>query len=93
MLARKDIEIVKDTTGRVEVSMRLLNEIQRFIRKDTRASIETEGLVGNKVVMLEIGSSTADQIGEGGTIHLKIRWLWCSYSRNSGNYGLYKRDD
>jgi len=67
----KDIEIVKDTTGRVVVSMRLINEIQRFIRKDTRASIETEGLVGNKVVILEIGSSTADLIEEGGTIQSK----------------------
>jgi phospholipid/cholesterol/gamma-HCH transport system substrate-binding protein len=67
----KNIEIVKDTTGKVEVSMRLLNEIQHFIRKDTKASIETEGLVGNKVVILEIGSSTADPIGEGGTIQSK----------------------
>lgn len=67
----KDIEIIKDTSGKVEVSMRLLNEIQRFIKKDTRASIETEGLVGNKVVILEIGSSTAEQVGEGGTIQSK----------------------
>ncbi len=67
----KNIEIVKDTTGRVEVSMRLHNEIHRFVRKDTKASIETEGLVGNKVVILEIGSSTADPIGDGGTIQSK----------------------
>lgn len=67
----KDIEIVKDTTGRVKVSMRLLKDIQRFIRKDTRASIETEGLVGNKVVILQIGSSTADLIEDGGTIQSK----------------------
>lgn len=67
----KNIEIVKDTTGRVEVSMRLVNEIQRFIRKDTKASIETEGLVGNKVVILAIGSSTADLIEDGGTIQSK----------------------
>jgi phospholipid/cholesterol/gamma-HCH transport system substrate-binding protein len=64
----KNIEIVKDTTGRVEVAMRLVTEIQRFIRTDTRATIETEGLVGNKVVILEIGSTTADPIGDGGTI-------------------------
>lgn len=67
----KNIEIVKDTTGRVEVSMRLVNEIQRFIRKDTKASIETEGLVGNKVVILAIGSSAADLIEDGGTIQSK----------------------
>lgn len=67
----KNIEIVKDTTGKVEVSMRLQNEIQRFIRKDTKASIETEGLVGNKVVILEIGSTTADPVSEGGVIQSK----------------------
>ena len=67
----KNIEIVKDTTGKVEVTMRLHNEVQRFIRKDTKASIETEGLVGNKVVVLEIGSATADLIEEGGTIQAK----------------------
>ena len=67
----KNIEIVKDTTGKVEVTMRLHNEVQRFIRKDTKASIETEGLVGNKVVVLEIGSATADLIEEGGAIQAK----------------------
>jgi phospholipid/cholesterol/gamma-HCH transport system substrate-binding protein len=67
----KNIEIVKDTTGKVEVMMRLHNEVQRFIRKDTKASIETEGLVGNKVVVLEIGSVSADLIEEGGTIQAK----------------------
>jgi phospholipid/cholesterol/gamma-HCH transport system substrate-binding protein len=67
----KDIQIVQDTTGKIEVSMRLQNEIQRFIRKDTKASIETEGLVGNKVVILQIGSASADPIGEGGVIQAK----------------------
>ncbi|NWF87870.1 MAG: MCE family protein [Ignavibacteriaceae bacterium] len=67
----KDIKIVQDTTGRVEVSMRLHNEIQRFIKKDTKASIETEGLVGNKVVVLQIGSASADPIGDGGIIQAK----------------------
>lgn len=64
----KSIDIAKDTTGRIIVSMRLLTDIEQFIRKDTKASIETEGLVGNKVVILEIGSSSSEQVGEGGTI-------------------------
>jgi len=67
----KNIEIVKDTTGRVQVTMRLLKDIRQFIRKDTKASIETEGLVGNKVVILQIGSSTADLIEDDGTIQSK----------------------
>ncbi|MBK6913143.1 MAG: MCE family protein [Ignavibacteriales bacterium] len=64
----KSIDIAKDTTGRIIVTMRLLTDIEQFIRKDTKASIETEGLVGNKVVILQIGSNSSEQVGEGGTI-------------------------
>lgn len=63
-----DIKIVGDVTGQVEVSMNLITDIKRFIRTDTRASIETEGLVGNKVVVLQIGSELAPQVGDGGVI-------------------------
>ena len=65
------IEIVSDTTGRVEVTMSLSTDIQRFIRTDTKATIETEGLVGNKVVVLEPGSSSTDIVSDGGYIQTK----------------------
>ena len=64
----KSVVIVNDTSGRVEVSMNLQTDIQRFIRTDTRATIETEGLVGNKVVVLKIGSSSAEPVRDGGYI-------------------------
>ena len=64
----KSVVIVNDTTGRVEVSMNLQTDIQRFIRTDTKATIETEGLVGNKVVVLKIGSSAAEPVSDGGYI-------------------------
>lgn len=66
--AVKSIRIVNDTTGRVEVAMRIKDEIKRFLKKDSRASIETEGLVGNKVVMLTMGSDAADIVSDGGII-------------------------
>lgn len=66
--AVKSIKIIADTTGRVEVSMRVKEDVKRFIKKDSRASIETEGLVGNKVVMISMGTPNADEIMEGGTI-------------------------
>lgn len=62
------VEIVNDTTGRVEVVMSIKDDVARFIRFDTRASIETEGLVGNKVVVLKIGTSAAEQVKPGGVI-------------------------
>lgn len=64
----KRVQIVSDTTGHVEVTMKLISDIRRFIKTDTKASIETEGLVGNKVVVLKIGSSIADEINDGGSI-------------------------
>jgi len=48
--------------------MRLLTEIDRFIRKDTYAEIQTEGLVGNKFVSLKLGSSEGEQVEDGGKI-------------------------
>ncbi len=64
----KSVSIVNDTTGRVEVSMNLQTDVQRFIRTDTKATIETEGLVGNKVVVLKIGSSSAEPVKDGGYV-------------------------
>lgn len=66
--AVKSIKIISDTTGKVEVAMRIVDEIKRFIKKDSKASIETEGLVGNKVVMLTMGSESSDEISDGGAI-------------------------
>ncbi len=66
-----DISIVSDTTGRVRVEMKLNTDISRFIRTNTVATIENEGLVGNKVVVLIIGSSKAELVKDGGTIKTK----------------------
>ncbi len=66
--AVKDIKIMADTSGRVEVSMRIKEEVRRFIKKDSRASIETEGLVGNKVVIISMGSDRAEPIQDNGII-------------------------
>ena len=67
----RNVQIVNDTTGRVQVTMGIKEDVGRFIRTDTRATIETEGLVGNKVVVLEIGSASAERVRDGGTIRTK----------------------
>lgn len=66
--AVKDVKIVNDGTGRIEVSMRIKDEIRPFLKKDSRASIETEGLVGNKVVVISMGSDKSEGISDGGII-------------------------
>src|SRR5210317_1601438 len=43
--AVQDIKVVGDTVSLIEVKMRLLDEIRHFIKVDTEAEIQTEGLV------------------------------------------------
>jgi phospholipid/cholesterol/gamma-HCH transport system substrate-binding protein len=69
--AVQDIRVVGDTVSLIEVSMRLLREIEHFIRVDTQAEIQTEGLVGNKFVALKIGDSRSERVGDGGVIRAK----------------------
>ncbi len=66
--AVKGVRIVNDGTGRIEISMRIKDEIRPFLKKDSKASIETEGLVGNKVVVITMGTDRAEAITDGGTI-------------------------
>ncbi len=63
-----DIKISPDVSGKVVVVMRLSSDVKQFIREDSKASIENEGLVGNKVVVLKIGTVTAKEVEDGGTI-------------------------
>ncbi|MGB5288276.1 MAG: MlaD family protein [Ignavibacteriaceae bacterium] len=69
--AVQDIKVVGDTVSLIEVTMRLLTEIEHFIRVDTQAEIQTEGLVGNKFVALKIGDSRSEQVKDGGVILAK----------------------
>jgi phospholipid/cholesterol/gamma-HCH transport system substrate-binding protein len=69
--AVKSIRIMGDRASVIEVSMRLLSDVKRFIRKDTEAGIETEGLVGYKFIALYIKESNADHVEDGGTILAK----------------------
>ena len=69
--AVKSIRIMGDKASVIEVSMRLLSDVKRFIRKDTEAGIETEGLVGYKFIALYIKESNADHVEDGGTILAK----------------------
>ncbi len=66
--AVKDIRIIGDRASTIEVTMRLVSDVKRFIRKDTEAGIETEGLVGYKFIALYVKESKAEQVEDGGAI-------------------------
>lgn len=61
-----DIRIVSDTTVRVDI---LVDErTKEFIRKDAIASIGSEGLMGNKTLILSPGTGGTMQIEDGDTV-------------------------
>ncbi|HEX7357634.1 MAG TPA: MlaD family protein [Ignavibacteriaceae bacterium] len=90
--AVKSVQIVNDTTGRVEVAMRIKDEIRRFIKKDSRASIETEGLVGNKVVMITMGSDQADVVADNGIILSKEPLSFADIIQETQGIMAYTKD-
>jgi len=65
------ISFAGDSTARVEVKMRIDNDLKHFIHIDSEAAIETEGLVGKKIVTITPGGADAPEIGDGGVIRSK----------------------
>ncbi len=63
-----NILIAPDTTGQIEVVMNIDVAVKRFIRENTQAVVETEGLVGNKIVNLRKGTMNFPEVEDGGTI-------------------------
>lgn len=58
-----DIKILSDTSA--EVSMIIDKSVKKFIKKDTKASIGSEGLMGDKVVNLTAGTEGGVPIANG----------------------------
>jgi phospholipid/cholesterol/gamma-HCH transport system substrate-binding protein len=53
----KDVQIVAE--GKVVVALSLRDKQNKFIRKDATASVGSDGLVGNKIVVIRPGNSGA----------------------------------
>jgi phospholipid/cholesterol/gamma-HCH transport system substrate-binding protein len=58
-----DIALVSDST--VQVQMVIQHHVQKFIKKDARANIGSEGLMGDKVIVISPGSSGLGMAGDG----------------------------
>jgi len=64
----KEIDLPSQPDGKVTVVMNVKSETRNIIKKDSHASIKTEGLLGDKYVEISFGSPKAEPIGEDGTI-------------------------
>jgi len=67
----KDVRLVPGGKGKVEVVMNIQKDLSNFIRLDSRASIETEGLIGSKIVSISPGSQNLEIVKNGGVIKSK----------------------
>jgi phospholipid/cholesterol/gamma-HCH transport system substrate-binding protein len=59
----KNIEIVNDTT--IKVVLSISSDMKRVIRKNSLASIGTDGLMGDKLINIEPGSGDSQLISDG----------------------------
>jgi len=63
-----EIDLPSRPDGKVTVVMNLKTETHNVIKKDSRASIKTEGLLGDKYIEISFGSPKAEAIGDDATI-------------------------
>jgi phospholipid/cholesterol/gamma-HCH transport system substrate-binding protein len=63
----RDIELVNDST--ITVVMMIEKNTQKFIKKNTLASVGTDGLMGNKLVNLSAVNENSPMIEEGDVIN------------------------
>jgi outer membrane protein OmpA-like peptidoglycan-associated protein len=64
----KEIDLPSQPDGKVTVAMNLRSQTRDIIKKDSRASIKTEGLLGDKYVEISFGSPKAEPVGNDDTI-------------------------
>jgi len=70
---------------KVTVEMQLEDSTRNVIRKDSTASIETEGLLGKKYVALSFGSSQGQPIGDGDSIEGRSAFEYAELARSAGD--------
>jgi phospholipid/cholesterol/gamma-HCH transport system substrate-binding protein len=58
-----EIEIINDST--VKVSMNIKEDTKKFIKTDSKASISSEGVIGDKILNISQGSSNLQSIKDG----------------------------
>lgn len=58
-----NIEIINDTT--VKVDLKIKSDVQKFIKKDSKASISSEGVIGDKILVVSQGTPNSPKIKNG----------------------------
>lgn len=61
-----DIQLLTDTS--VKVVMVLQSNVRKFINRDASAGISSDGLMGDKVILISPGTGGQQEIADGGTL-------------------------
>lgn len=64
----EQVSIPTSPSAKFRVRLRVREDVHHLIREDSLASIQNDGLVGNKFVQVETGTEGSPQVPEGGTI-------------------------
>jgi phospholipid/cholesterol/gamma-HCH transport system substrate-binding protein len=64
----RQIEVPGGPGGQFRVRLRIREDLQPMLRADSIASIQNDGLVGNKFVQVQAGTEGGEPIGDGSTI-------------------------
>lgn len=62
------IEVPPGPEAKFRVTMRVVERVRPLVRSDSVATIQTDGIVGNKIVAISAGSSEATVVAENGMI-------------------------
>jgi phospholipid/cholesterol/gamma-HCH transport system substrate-binding protein len=57
--------VISPQNNKVRIDLKLRKNVQSFIKKDSYAAIEQEGLVGSKFVSLSLGSPASEGVSDG----------------------------
>jgi outer membrane protein OmpA-like peptidoglycan-associated protein len=68
----KEIDLPAEPDGKVTVVMRLKDDTRNIVKKDSVATIKTEGLLGDKYVDVSFGSNKAGFVSDGDAIKGEI---------------------
>ena len=62
----ENIEIINDST--VKVDLMIKDDVKKFIKTDSKASISSEGVIGDKILVISQGSSQSKSVKDGDKI-------------------------
>ena len=63
----ENIAIINDST--VKVDMNIKDDVKKFIKTDSEASISSEGVIGDKILVISQGSASGKSIKDGQKLH------------------------